>query len=364
MEPLIALARQSHVEFRFQKVFDEAAYACAHRSFDGNINIAGSTINGSIVDSGTDPGFELRHSDRQRQQDHFDQYRHRHHRPDIYGRHFQRRHDFGRPRQWHRHRRPRTRTTVTTFSGGISNAGTISAGGVGIIVQDVIAFSGGISNSGTIIGSIAAIDVSNATSPVTIDQTGGLISGAIKLSANADVLNVSGGTINGSITSLGTSTLNQSGGLVLLSGTNSIGTATLTGGTLEIGDALHTSTTLTLTNATTLDVTGGTLEGHGTLIGNATIGTLTIKGNLTFNAGSTYAVSLSPTQSSLTNVSGNVTINGGNVVLAPQAGFFGRIAILTSTSTLTGTFNPTVTFAGSVRLIVAVRRRPQAAHAG
>jgi uncharacterized protein with beta-barrel porin domain len=288
---------------------------------------------------------------------------------------------------------------VSTFSGGISNSGTISARGVGILVgstahlSPVSAFSGNISNSGrivaktgiavsagvgfapgsaivnsgTIIGSVAAIDVSRATSPITIDQTGGLISGAIKLSPNADVLNVSGGTINGQITSLSTaSTLNLSGGLVLLSGANNIGTATMTGGTLEIGDASHATTTLTLTNTTTLDVTGGTLAGHGTLIGNAiignggtlmpggSVGTFTVNGNLTFQPGSSYLVTLSPTQTSLTNVTGNVTINGGNVVLNAQ-GFIKpqtNVPILTSTGTLTGTFSPTVTLAtGSLILI-------------
>jgi uncharacterized protein with beta-barrel porin domain len=260
-------------------------------------------------------------------------------------------------------------SSVSTFSGNISNSGTISAA-VGIFINSSVTFASGsaIVNSGTIIGTMAAIDVSNATSAVTINQVGGLISGAINLSTNADVLNVSGGTIAGSITSLGTaSTLNQSGGLVLLSGTNSIGSATLTGGTLEIGDASHISTTLTLTNTTTLDVASGMLAGHGTLIGNAvignggtlmpggSIGTLTINGNLTFQQGSTYLVSLSPTQTSLTTVTGNVTINGGNVVLNAQAGVFKpqtNLLILTSTGTLTGTFNPTVSLAtGSVFLI-------------
>jgi uncharacterized protein with beta-barrel porin domain len=260
-----------------------------------------------------------------------------------------------------------TVSSVSAFSGNISNSGTISAAN-GIVIGSGVTFapSSAIVNSGTIIGTTAAIDVSAATSPVTIDQTGGLISGSIKLSTNADMLNVSGGTINGSITSLGTaSALNQSGGLVLLSGTNSIGTATLTGGTLEIGDASHTSTTLTLTNTTTLDVTGGTLEGHGTLIGNATIGngatlmpggsigTLTITGNLALSSGSTYVVEFSPTQASQTQVLGSATLGGATVDAIVTANQFGQHAgntytILTATNALGAgnVFNPVVSFGG------------------
>ena len=50
--------------------------------------------------------------------------------------------------------------------------------------------SGSISASGG-----TAIDVSGANNAIAINQTGGLISGAIKLSAYADQLDVSGGTI-------------------------------------------------------------------------------------------------------------------------------------------------------------------------
>jgi outer membrane autotransporter protein len=198
-----------------------------------------------------------------------------------------------------------------------------------------------------------------------ISQTAGLISGPIKLSANADVLNISGGTVNGSIIGQGSSdTVNLSGGTVVLVATNNVGMVTMTGGTLNIGDASHTGTTLTLTGGTPLDVIGGTLSGHGTLIGGATIeaggtlrpggsiGTLTINGNLAFSAGSTYAIELSPTQHSQTNVTCNVMINGGSVVLAPQQGLYNKttVKILTSTGVLSGTFAPTLTFSGAVTL--------------
>jgi autotransporter-associated beta strand protein len=153
--------------------------------------------------------------------------------------------------------------TFSIFSGGISNAGKIVAQ-TGIVVDNVSTFLGAIVNSGTITGSGGtAIDVSGANNAITIDQTGGLISGAIKLSANADQLNISGGAIAGNIIGAGSSdtinfnlgsgntftyantitgvnNLNFNSGTVVLDGTiaNGGGTAALTiapGGTLLIG---------------------------------------------------------------------------------------------------------------------------------
>jgi uncharacterized protein with beta-barrel porin domain len=274
-----------------------------------------------------------------------------------------------------------------SFSGNISNSGTISAA-KGIIIGPGVTFAPGsaIVNSGTIIGSTAAIDVSQATSPVTIDQVGGLISGAIKLSANADVLNISGGVVNGSIIGAGTSdTVNfalgsgtyggntayaitginalniNSGTIILDAVANSATNVTITGGALQVGDAANTGAVLT---SNTVNVTGGTLSGHGTVAGNVTIGnggtlmpggsigTLTINGNLVMSSGSFYATELSPTQHSQTNVIGTATLNGGTVVLTPQLGTYNaaKIAILTTSGSLTGTFSPTIAFSNSVNV--------------
>jgi fibronectin-binding autotransporter adhesin len=95
---------------------------------------------------------------------------------------------------------------VSAFSGGITNSGSIT-GGTGIVLgAGISTFSGAIVNSGSITGSGGvAINVAAANNPVTIDQTGGVISGAIDLSVNADLLNISGGAINGNILGLGTS---------------------------------------------------------------------------------------------------------------------------------------------------------------
>jgi fibronectin-binding autotransporter adhesin len=158
--------------------------------------------------------------------------------------------------------------SVASFSGNIANSGTISAA-TGIVINSGVTFAPDsvIINSGTITGTIAAIDASAATSPVTIDQVAGLISGDIKLSANADVLNMTGGTIAGNIVGAGTSDtvnfdigadntftygsafgfsgidqVNVDSGTIVLDGTNSAtNTAVNSGATLAVNGTLASS---------------------------------------------------------------------------------------------------------------------------
>jgi uncharacterized protein with beta-barrel porin domain len=270
---------------------------------------------------------------------------------------------------------------ISTFSGNVSNSGTITAA-KGILVSSGVSFAPGsaIVNSGTIIGTTAAIDTSFATRPVTIDQTGGLISGAIKLSTNADVVNISGGTIAGNIVGAGSADtinftlgsgaftygnaysftginqVNVASGTVILDGANSAAHVTVAGGTLEIGDAANTGAVLTVTGAAPVDVSG-TLAGHGTLVGNVmvesggtlapggSIGTLTINGNLTFGAGSFYTVGISSPQNSKTQVNGTATLGGAtvNAVFGTGSSIVKTSTILTATGGVSGTFAPNVT---------------------
>jgi uncharacterized protein with beta-barrel porin domain len=254
---------------------------------------------------------------------------------------------------------------------------------VGSVVQT---FLGAIVNSGTISGSGGtAIDVSGANNAITIDQTGGLISGAIKLSAFADQLNISGGTIAGNIIGQGTDDItfalgsgtftygaaysftginqvNVSSGTVILDGANQATNTTVTGGTLVIGDAADPGATL---QTDTVAVNGGTLAGYGTIdaigtlvtiasgatlapgLAGGTIGTLTIAGSLTFAAGSFYDVAVNDTAASKTLVNGapgTATINGGTVIVTPDYTTLGAhggttFAILTASSGRSGTFS-------------------------
>jgi uncharacterized protein with beta-barrel porin domain len=207
-----------------------------------------------------------------------------------------------------------------------------------------------------------------------------LISGAIKLSTNADVINISGGTIAGNIVGAGSADtlnfalgsgaftygnaygftginqVNVTSGTVILDGANSAANVTVAGGTLEIGDAANTGAVLTITGAAPVDVYG-TLAGHGTLVGNVmvesggtlspggSIGTLTINGNLTFSTGSFYTVGISSPQSSKTQVNGTATLGGAtvNAVFGTGGSIARTSTILTATGGVSGTFAPTVT---------------------
>ena len=83
-----------------------------------------------------------------------------------------------------------------TFSGGISNAGTISAGSAGIELRNIPHFSGGVSNTGAISGAtgIALIGVQSASvfDAGTIVGTGGT---AIEFSGGGNTLTLGAGYI-------------------------------------------------------------------------------------------------------------------------------------------------------------------------
>ena len=270
---------------------------------------------------------------------------------------------------------------VSTFSGDVSNAGTINASGAGILVNGASFAGGHIVNTGTINAAVA-IDVSGALTAMTIDQNAGLLQGDINLSANGDTLYIRGGTINGNINgvsgsggtlnfALGAGTftygpgysfssidlVNVNSGIVILNGNNDATRVAVNGGVLQVGDAANPAATLSVVAG--LDVIGGALAGHGTVIGDVaiesggvlapggSIGTLTIAGTLTFNPGSIYALQIAPGagNNSATIVTGSgidtATINGGKVVVVPQLGHYNATTytILTATGGVSGTFS-------------------------
>jgi uncharacterized protein with beta-barrel porin domain len=298
-----------------------------------------------------------------------------------------------------------TATIITSFSGGISNAGSVAANDFGIRLNNIGTFSGNVSNTGAISASIGisvdggvnfsggaivnsgtitgtggtAIDTHAATSSVTIDQAGGTINGAINLSGFADVLNISGGTINGNIVgiintvgptlfldtinfNLGAGTfiygaafgfsdvsVAVNSGTVILNGANSDGPGnriSVNGGTLVIGDAAHPGATLNTFGANGVLVNnGGTLSGNGTVNSTSAtsifaggtlapgtpggFGTLTLNavagGNaLTFASGSLYGINIAPGagNNSRTVVTNGIAVLNGNgtVVVTPRIG--------------------------------------------
>jgi uncharacterized protein with beta-barrel porin domain len=222
-----------------------------------------------------------------------------------------------------------------------------------------LTFSGAIANTGTITGTGGtAIDVSAANNAITIDQQAGLISGATKLSPNADVLNISGGTINGNIVGLGSgdtinfalgsgntftygsnftgiNQVNINSGTVVLNGVDTATNFAVNGGTLA------GTGTLNVTAATTLAVNSGGTFSPGTPGIPGTF--MTVNGNLAFQSGAFYAVVLNPTTSSSANVSGTASLAGTASATFLTGSYMSKVYTILSAGSVTGTFGALTT---------------------
>ena len=252
---------------------------------------------------------------------------------------------------------------VSTFSGGITNAGTVNGnaatlteGGSGITIVGVSTFSGGI------------------TKGVIITTPGGVISGSLTFSGGG-ITNAGGITNVGSVTNGVAVDLSQNspGNKFTLGPGYSISGAVLGSGsdTFQLGgsgsgtfDVSTIGTNQQYQGFTTFNVVSGgwTLSGTfgqtqswnvlgGTLAGNAALGSvnvasggvlapglpgtpggrLTVSGNLAFASGAIYLVQINPATASYTSVAGSAALNG-NVLAAFAAGNYlmKQYTILTS----------------------------------
>jgi uncharacterized protein with beta-barrel porin domain len=264
----------------------------------------------------------------------------------------------------------------TTAQGGgastIVNSGTINA-----TVFERGGAAASLTNSGTIHdpGSTAINLNSFGANTLTLLQ-GSSVTGDILLSGgivNVDSSGLIAGNITGGTTlnfavgpgtftygaAFGFSGFNQvnlGSGTVILNGINSAANIAVSGGNLEVGDA--TDPTAKLTGA--VDVTGGMLSGHGTVVGNVTIGdgatlapggsvgTLTVQGNLVLATAASYLVDVSSTGASSTAVSGTATLGGTVGVFSSNNSFrFNSPYTILTSAGLGGTqFNAVTGMAG------------------
>lgn len=253
-----------------------------------------------------------------------------------------------------------------SISGNIANAGTVA-----FIQNDDARYTGDITGVGGINGRMikdgAGLLRLEGRSSLDWTVTGGALAtaaarfgGNVRLDGAATGLTftdagdaVYGGTISGT----GKFVL-DGGGVWRLTGDSSgfTGSTVVRAGTLRVGTAdgggalggsLDVLSGATLGGSGTVGAGPGstvTLASGGTLAPGNSIGTLTIDGDLTFEAGSRFAVEVNPegTDSDKVAVTGNATLNGGSLARIGAAGRYGlrsTYTILSAGGTLSGKFD-------------------------
>jgi uncharacterized protein with beta-barrel porin domain len=247
--------------------------------------------------------------------------------------------------------------------GGISNSGTIAAGShIGILISNLnTTFSGAINNSGSISSTVTAIDVSGANNAITINQTAGSISGAVKLSANADVFNITGGTVVGDVVGQGAGTLNFNlGANTTYTDSNvftGLSAANIQSGTVALTGTADSSTNMTVSSGATLQGTAAlttalNVLGGGTFAPGTTTTKMTITGSLMLQSAAVYMVTLTGLNASGANVIGAANITSATFAVASgsTAVVGHNYLVLQTTSVVTGQFsNAKVFIAGGLQ---------------
>nr|WP_279607945.1 autotransporter outer membrane beta-barrel domain-containing protein [Burkholderia ambifaria] len=242
-----------------------------------------------------------------------------------------------------------TLSGVNTYTGAtMVNAGTLALSGAGRLAS---------STSVTLAGATAALDLSAGGSQ-TVAHLSGVAGSRVVLGGNALTLSDdSSQTFGGSLSGTG-GLVKQGAGTLTLNGVSSAfsGTTTVAGGTLAVGDAANAGAVLggnVLVNAL------GTLRGHGTVSGDVSssgvvapggsIGTLSVGGNYTQEAGGTLSIEVSPTEASQLRVGGAATLNGSLAVLFDPGTYTARrYTVLSAANGVTGRFaNVGTTTAGA-----------------
>jgi uncharacterized protein with beta-barrel porin domain len=195
-----------------------------------------------------------------------------------------------------------TVNTVSTFAGGISNGGAVSAATYGIYVASVSTFSGGISNSGTI------------TAKTGIHIDGGVTFAGAAAIANSGTISGTGGTAIDTSAAMSPVIIDQNAG--------------------AINGAIKLSA-----HADVLNINGGTIAGN--IVGQGSSDTV----NFQLGAGTTYVDNNAFTGINQVNInSGTVVLNGidsaTNVDVYGTPSGSGSIDPATATIHSGGTFAP------------------------
>jgi len=254
-----------------------------------------------------------------------------------------------------------------SISGNIANAATVTFDQAGDG-----SFAGDITGLGGVDGEMFKQGAGTLTLAGTSDldwtvTAGGLETEAARFAGDIELdgadtalrfTDSGNGAYDGSISGDGLFSLDGAG-TVLLTGDNAgfTGTTAINAGMLLVGNAGNKAAALggsldildgaTLGGAGTVGSGAGTLirvASGGTLAPGNSIGTLTVNGDLAFDAGSTLAVEVDPqgSQSDLVAVTGNATLGGGTVAHIGATGEYdlqSTYRVLSAQGTLSGDFD-------------------------
>jgi len=237
-----------------------------------------------------------------------------------------------------------------TGGGAITNSGTISSTNTsGILTRASAAAE--IINSGTISGAVYAIDFAasgggSATAHTVRLRTGSTLNGNVRGGAATDSLVLEGTGSESIAKFLNFETLAMQGAEWSLSGAGSFSTSALVGtGLLSVNGTL-TSPLVTVDPLARLGGSGtiiGAVTNKGTLAAGNSIGTLSVQGSVTLEAGSTLETEVNAAgQADLVNVTGAATINGGTVSVLAASGAYApstQYTIVSTTAGRTGVFS-------------------------
>jgi outer membrane autotransporter protein len=240
----------------------------------------------------------------------------------------------------------------TTFSGTITGSGRLVKVGEGTLtLSGNNSYQGGtIVSEGTLaVGSSRAL----GTGPLTLaDGTtlqaaanGLALANAVRLNGDVTVDTQSNTmTLSGPISGTGGLDKVGSGTLMLTGASTYTGTTTVNEGVLNVNGSLVSSVCVcsggTLTG--TGSIGGLSVSGGGIVAPGNSIGTLTVRGNVSFDVDGIYQVKANAAgQSDKINATGTATLTGGAVQVLAQSGTYARqtqYTILTASAGVTGKF--------------------------
>jgi len=251
--------------------------------------------------------------------------------------------------------------TVATNAGGTTAIQATASGGNAQFITNAggIFDISGLTSSGTTVGSIAgagSFDLGSKQLTVGSNNLSTVVSGSI---ADGGLL----GGIGGSLIKLGTGTLT-------LSGINSYtGATAVNGGVLEVDGSIAASNLTTVNSGAALTGAGtvgnSQINSGGTFApGNGAAGSSTkVTGNLAFQSGALYLVTLNSTASTFANVTGTAALAGTvGAAFAPGSQVMKQYMILAANGGVSGSFAGVALAAPSGGLVATLSYGPNHAY--